>query len=43
MAKEVIKNASLFLHSAQLASNTNSVEFSASAEKVVSTLSLIHI
>lgn len=37
MAKEVIKNASLFLHSANLASNTNSVEFSASAEKVVST------
>lgn len=37
MAKEVIKNASLLLHSKQLASNTNAVEFSFSAEKVVST------
>jgi len=37
MAKEVIRNASLFLHSTQLASNTNAIEFSASAEKVVST------
>ncbi len=37
MAKEVIKNASLFLHSLNLASNANSVEFSMTAEKVATT------
>lgn len=37
MAKEVIKNASLFLHSKQLASNTNQIEFTETAEKVTTT------
>lgn len=37
MAKEVIKNASLLLHSKQLASNTNTVAFNFTAEKVTAT------
>lgn len=37
MAKEVIKNASLLLHSLQLASNINMVEFNAEAETVDTT------
>lgn len=37
MAKEIIKNASLLVHSLQLASNTNQIEFSGEAEAIETT------